>query len=93
MRVTQSMPDGTKFERKSGMGTWLWPLMLALAISLAGCSHEDPASLIASAKEYIAKGDFNASTIQLKNALQKDPKNAEARYLLGLSLDPFAGRS
>ena len=86
MKVTQSMPDGTKFERKSGMGTWLWPLMLALAISLAGCSHEDPTSLVASAKEYIAKGDFNASTIQLKNALQKDPKNAEARYLLGLSL-------
>ena len=62
-------------------------LLLVLAIALAGCSsHDDPGALLASAKKYIVKGDYNASTIQLKNVLQKDPKNAEARYLLGLSL-------
>jgi len=62
-------------------------LSLVLAIALAGCgSHDDPGTLLASAKKYIAKGDYSASTIQLKNVLQKDPKNAEARYLLGLSL-------
>jgi putative PEP-CTERM system TPR-repeat lipoprotein len=60
-------------------------LLLALAISLAGCSQDDPASLVASAKGHMAKGDYNASIIELKNALQKDPKNAEARYLLGAS--------
>jgi putative PEP-CTERM system TPR-repeat lipoprotein len=59
---------------------------LVLALSLVGCSRNDPASLLASAKQYIAKGDYNASIIQLKNVLQKDPKNAQARYLLGLSM-------
>lgn len=60
-------------------------LFLAFAILLAGCGSEDPPALIASAKEYMAKRDFGASIIQLKNALQKEPQNAEARYLLGVA--------
>ena len=39
--------------------------------------------MIASAKDYIAKNDRPAATIQLKNALQKDANLGEARYLLG----------
>ena len=58
---------------------------LALATALYACGSDDPASLIASAKQYMAKRDFNASVIQLKNALQKTPDNGEARYLLGLA--------
>ncbi len=85
-KTPQSMPDDAKPARRRSAGTWLRPVLLAVAISLAGCSHDDPGALLASAKQYIAKGDFNASIIQLKNVLQKDPKNAEARYLLGLSL-------
>jgi len=60
-------------------------LSLAFAVLLAGCGRTDPQALIASAKDYIAKRDYNASVIQLKNALQKDPQNAEARYLLGFA--------
>ena len=58
---------------------------LALAILLAACGRDDPQALLASAKQYMAKRDFAASVIQLKNALQKDPQHAEARYLLGLA--------
>ena len=58
---------------------------LAIAVLLQGCS-ENPASLVASAKEYAAKNDHNAAVIQLKNALQQDPKLAEARFLLGRAL-------
>jgi len=86
MTTEKSMHDGAQPARGLGARTWLRPVLLAVAISLAGCSHDDPGALLASAKQYIAKGDFNASIIQLKNVLQKDPKNAEARYLLGLSL-------
>src|SRR6266850_1632557 len=60
-------------------------LLLTLAIVLAGCGRENPQALISSAKEFLAKGDASASIIQLKNALQKEPKNAEARYLLGVA--------
>ncbi|MBN9695086.1 MAG: PEP-CTERM system TPR-repeat protein PrsT [Zoogloea sp.] len=52
------------------------------AFLLAACS-DNPESMIASAKDYMAKEDRNAASIQLKNALQKDPNLAEARYLLG----------
>ncbi len=59
---------------------------LALAVALAACGRNDPASLIASAKSYLAKGDARAAVIELKNALQTAPENPEARFLLAKSL-------
>lgn len=61
-------------------------LAFALALSVAGCGKEDPASLMASARHYMEKREFNASVIQLKNVLQSAPEHPEARYLLGLAL-------
>jgi putative PEP-CTERM system TPR-repeat lipoprotein len=42
--------------------------------------------MVASAKEYIAKGDHNAAVIQLKNAVQKAPNDGEAHFLLAGAL-------
>src|SRR5260221_12276735 len=56
---------------------------VSVALVLDGCNQNDPASLIASAKAYFAKSDYNAGIIQLKTALQSAPDNAEARFLLG----------
>jgi thioredoxin-like negative regulator of GroEL len=62
-------------------------LALALAASICGCGGgEDPAALMASAKQYMQRRDFSASIIQLKNLLQKNPDSGEARYLLCVAL-------
>lgn len=50
---------------------------------LIACSQASPDKLVASAKDYLAKGDRPAAIIQLKNALQAAPDNGEARFLLG----------
>ena len=56
----------------------------ALTFVVAGCARpSDPASLIASANVYRQKGEFRAAIIELRNVLQQDPDNAEARFLLG----------
>jgi putative PEP-CTERM system TPR-repeat lipoprotein len=56
---------------------------LIAASVLAGCTGDDPAALLTSAKQYIASKDYKAAQIQLKNALQKQPESGEARFLLG----------
>jgi putative PEP-CTERM system TPR-repeat lipoprotein len=63
-----------------------WTACLVLAAALGGCGKDDPAALVASAKEYARKGDHRAAVIQLKNALQRRPVDGEARFLLGQAL-------
>jgi putative PEP-CTERM system TPR-repeat lipoprotein len=59
-------------------------LALSLGMALGGCQRStDPAALIAEARHYRQRGDVNAAVIQLKNALQQDPDNRDARRLLG----------
>ncbi|WP_210544239.1 XrtA/PEP-CTERM system TPR-repeat protein PrsT [Rhodoferax sp. PAMC 29310] len=58
---------------------------LLATLLLISCS-EKPEDLIASAKAYLAKNDSKAAVIQIKNALQADPSQPEARFLLGSAL-------
>ena len=60
-------------------------LLLLGAFLLGACTQEKPEALIKSAKEYIAKKDYSAASIQLKNALQQQ-ENGEVRYLLATTL-------
>ncbi|MFL9923596.1 PEP-CTERM system TPR-repeat protein PrsT [Herbaspirillum lusitanum] len=57
---------------------------LFLACGVSACNRfQSTESLISEAKQYQQKGDTAAAEIQLKNALQKNPDNMEARFLLG----------
>ena len=56
---------------------------LAFSLLVAGCGGGSTDSMLKSAKEYVAKNDNKAAVIQLKNAIQKTPDSAEARFLLG----------
>jgi len=58
---------------------------LLLGLLLTACG-ESPETMLTSAKAYLAKNDNKAAVIQIKNALQKNPDMAEARYLLGKAL-------
>lgn len=51
---------------------------------VAGCSKtSDTQALISEAKAYQKKGETKAAIIQLKNALQQNPEDRDARLLLG----------
>ncbi|MEW5879412.1 MAG: XrtA/PEP-CTERM system TPR-repeat protein PrsT [Pseudomonadota bacterium] len=60
--------------------------LLFVVFALAGCLKDSPEQLVASAKDYLARGEYNAAVIQLKNALQEAPGDGEARLLLGRAL-------
>jgi len=57
-----------------------------IAALLAACGQGDSSALITSAKSYLDKGDERSAIIQLRSALQKQPDQAEARFLLGRTL-------
>lgn len=58
---------------------------IVCTLSISACS-QSPESLISSAKDYIARKDNKTALIQIKNALQINPKLAEGRFLLGTGL-------
>lgn len=72
-----SMCSDVKFSR------WI-ALFVSISI-LCACSVSDltDKEYLDRAKEYLSKNEHNAAAIELKNALQKNSKNAEARFLLG----------
>ena len=59
---------------------------LLASLFLSACNSENPETMLASAKSYLAKNDSKAALIQVKNALQVSPDLPEARYLLGVLL-------
>ncbi|CAA0125543.1 Beta-barrel assembly-enhancing protease [Halioglobus japonicus] len=60
----------------------LCTVLLALSITV-GCSDKSSQQYIESAEQNIAESRFGPATIELKNALQKDPMSSKARWLLG----------
>ena len=62
-------------------------LVISIALiggSVTGCDKaKDTQTLILEASQYQQRGDDKAAIIQLKNAVQKNPEDPEARYLLG----------
>lgn len=57
---------------------------IVLMTALSACNRtQSTEGLINEAKQYQQKGDFKAAIIQLKNAIQKNPEDAEVRFLLG----------
>lgn len=61
-------------------------IALAVGAGLPGCDrfrNFTDQEHVQRAKDFQAKGDLRASEIELKNALSKNPDNAEARLLLG----------
>jgi cellulose synthase operon protein C len=64
-----------------------WRAVLAwLVLALAACNSSTPQSLLASGREYSAKGDHKAAVIQYKAVLQLEPRSTDARLLLGEAL-------
>src|SRR6185369_11220551 len=55
----------------------------AVAAIMGACSEPSSEQFLDLAKKSQAEGNFGAAMIQLKNALQRNPQDAEARYLLG----------
>ena len=80
-------PQSGKNHVRFSQSSWVLAA-LGLSLGLAGCSGEPQGNLLESARKHIEKKDTKGAVIELKNLLQKNPDDAEGRYLLGkLMLD------
>jgi len=61
----------------------LLPALLLGACLMSACNGEDSTTLVTDARAKLVAGDYQTAMIQLKNAVAKDEKNAEARFELG----------
>ncbi len=67
---------------------WGILILLALIALLVACSSPDDRQMVEAAKQYLAEKDIRKAALELKGALQKNPANGEARYLMGqINLD------
>jgi len=69
------------FSNKRCVGAGLAAAVM-VAVALAGCAQESNASVVARARQYQKKNDFNAAMVVLKTGLLANPNDAEMRFLL-----------
>jgi len=72
-------------KNRSKFQIWIRYFVLVLiTLTIISCDRAgmDDKQLLQSGKEYLGKRDLPAAAIELRYALQKNPENAEARYLL-----------
>ena len=62
-------------------------VLVALLTSACAPPEQRAGDFVARAQSSFDKGDFTAARLQAKNALQIEPRNAEARYLLALTFE------
>ena len=63
-----------------------WALAIATALTLSGCGKKKPDETASANAPAISKEGVAAARIQLKNAVQANPKSGEARFWLGRQL-------
>jgi putative PEP-CTERM system TPR-repeat lipoprotein len=61
-------------------------LLAACAALLLACGEDGPEKHVAAARSHLEKGDYKSTAIEAKTALQKNPEQGEARYLLAQAL-------
>ena len=56
---------------------------VVLFAALVACGSDSADEYIARAEQFMAESNYDSATIELKNALQRDGKSGQARWLLG----------
>ena len=73
--------------KRSPTSSLLATVLLPTVLVLAACGQPAETESLAKARAHLAKSETPAATIEIKNVLQKNPRSAEARFMLGKLLN------
>src|SRR5262245_43157680 len=60
--------------------------LLALGLLITAACSRDPKSLLETGRGYLAEGKYREAIIELRSAINADPRLADAHYELGIAL-------
>ena len=73
---------------KKAQAWTIWGILALATLILVACSGPDDLQMVQAARNYLSEQSVREAALELRGALQKNPDNAEARYLLGqINLD------
>jgi tetratricopeptide (TPR) repeat protein len=69
--------------------SWRWTLALCAVAVLAGCGGAKSRYLnhLQRGEHYMSAGQYDKANVEFRNALQIEPRDAQARYLIGLAAE------
>ncbi len=84
MKIMKLIPAGTTETIPAAPARWFQLLALLALVAVAGCEppEERVANYVASAEQHFDEDNLVKAELDAKNALQIEPKNADARFIL-----------
>lgn len=83
-KMTNYLPGAPASSRPSAARGRKLALVLAAAAALAACGNQDH---VAAGRDALAKGDYAAAAVSLRNALQQDPQSVQVRLMMAEVLE------
>ena len=76
-------------QNKTNSRAWSILIIQALTmLTLVACNSPDDRQMVQTARNYLGEQKIQEAVLELRGALQQNPDNGEARYLLGqINLD------
>lgn len=74
-------PFGTEYQKMAYIPLWRLAFLFFVVVLAAACT-DSPDQVLQRSQQHLERSDYRSAVVELKALLQREPKNAQARWLL-----------